>query len=360
MEDLYLSVAGKLPMAVRRRPLEEMTIPLDADSHARIYVDDAEPGVLNSGQAMLEVVSRLTVPSDWIDMLADIAEGRFPEGYDQTNPEVSLSIFTFYPDGMLDGLRERISQMTRQASETFNLIRWRWSTGMEDGSRFNTTGPHSWRARDREWTRPLWMPLQLSARLLPQLALTEGVQSGLRLLADADAIEPAGREIWHVAAKADSLTSIVLAVTAVEVEVKRLIAEWVPDSEWLLSNLPAPPIVKLIWKYLPTLPGFAPQYAPPTPLRSRLERGVTLRNSSVHTGPPESASGWLSPDIQRTEVESILACTSDLLWLFDVQRGHEWALDNLSHATGSALGLTDGPPPDPNSRTFVVPRDQGT
>lgn len=145
--------------------------------------------------------------------------------------------------------------------------------------------------------------------------------------------EPLGREIWHVAANTDPRSAVILAVTAVEVEVKRLISEFAPKTAWLVANLPTPPIVKLVKAYLPIIIAIPPHQLPPPRLMSTLEKAVELRNSFVHGGFQASGRWAAASDLSPQDVEKILEASSDLLWLFDLYRGHTWAISYLSEST---------------------------
>lgn len=326
------------------------------DAVATIYAVDTEAGIMNSGKSMLRISSKHSVPTTWIDLLDGISKGNWPKGFVPGTP--NLSLLDFYPEAMQEHILSQRETLRTRAHEALGLIRWRWNSDVEPGSLSWAGGQLMWSKGDGVWDR-VRTGSRWSASLGRELSLNPAAAAGVNALAAIGAREPVGREIWHVAVKADQLTAIVLSVAAVEVEAKRLVGYFAPQAEWLISNLPAPPIEKIIWNYLPTLDGFEPKYSPPKRLRNLLVEGVKLRNDSVHKGPP-SASTWLSPSVGSGTVDGILGATSDLLWLFDVQRSHTWALEYLTHDTRLALGLPAGHPDDPESRVFRVPRDTGT
>lgn len=345
--NLWLRLTGAFPATVSRFKQEEMTVHLDERSWAAVYAIDTEPGISNSGKPMLAVTSRHSVPKEWVDVLAGVAIEQWPDGFVPHTP--NEAIFDYYPAGLQDFLLRQEETLQGRAHECWGLVRWRWSDAVYPGRTLKTPTSMSWSTDSENWER-VRMRLELViGPVWPQLSLNAHSEAGLQDLASARAREPVGREIWHVASTADPLTAAILAVTAVEVEVKRLIAELVAPAQWLVTNAPTPPISRLIWEYLPTLDGFDRRFTPPKRLKRSLEDAVRLRNRTVHGGPP-GKSAWSRPAIPLPKVREVLATASDLLWIFDAQRGYEWALDKLTAETYSDLRLpVVAPPPEKNS-----------
>jgi len=350
-------IETKLPFAVSRHHQESLTFHLAEGVWATIFAVDAEPGITNSGVPMLSATETHTVPDAWLRVLKGISRGDWPDGFRANEPD--LLLFDFYPADMQAFCASVADSLTRHWMEAYALIRWRWSSAVDPGSLATPDGPLLWSDDGEEWNRLRLRP-QWSARLHPQLSLNPAVEQELEALAATDVREPVGREIWHVASQVDPVTTIILVVTAVEVELKRLLSALVPEAGWLVINLPAPPIVRIIEEYLPKLEGYDQTLSPRRALIGTLKKAVKLRNDFVHVGPLGDAS-WLHSRLKAETVREVLAATSDLLWLFDAQRGHSWALDNLSDQTSFDLGLRSDSVPEPaGERTFVVPRDQGT
>jgi hypothetical protein len=150
-------------------------------------------------------------------------------------------------------------------------------------------------------------------------------------------VEPLGHELflesYHLK-NSNRRSSVVVGVSALEVGLKQLISSAIPDSTWLLDNLPSPPVEKLLGEYLPMIPlPNAPAQLPreiPKRLRDMAKKAVTVRNQIAHRGAaaPEGES-----------VREILDAVQDLLWLFDAYSGHHWAVRHLSVQTRIDLGL---------------------
>ena len=335
---LYLRVTGRLPVSVSRFLQEELAVNLtdDGSMRALIYAESTEQGISNSGQSMLAIFSAQQVPNTWMEILQGIESHRWPAGF---VPEVPNSfLFNFYPKEMQDFCISAVERLKDQLREFYGLMRWRLHDNISPGAHI-TSGQVEWSDNGDAWYRLRMVP-RYSGEILPQIDLSPAVKEALDDVVHKRLKEPLGREIWHVARKeADPRTAVILAVTAVEVEVKRLISEIVPDSEWLVANLPTPPAFRLIKTYLPMIINIPANQLPPRSLIRSLQAGIELRNSFVHGG----LRGWVgTSDLSPDQVEEIMETSSDLLWLFDLYRGHSWAVSYLSEETRQAVEA----PPD--------------
>jgi len=175
----------------------------------------------------------------------------------------------------------------------------------------------------------------LGFELIPaRQAVVESLMSG-------SSDEPLGREIWHQAVRADDArVRLILAVTAVEVEIKRTIGDLAPVAGWLATEAPAPPIVKMLKNYLPRLRNVQDKFAPPPKrLLSVIGAAVEVRNKLVHVGSPAAD---VNTQLKTTTVDEVVECSSDLLWLLDIYRGHAWAEEHLSDTLRTELAGQSG------------------
>jgi hypothetical protein len=145
-------------------------------------------------------------------------------------------------------------------------------------------------------------------------------------------------------------SSFLIATAALEVGVKAYVSHVSPNTSWLLSELPSPPISKILRAYIPEL---QKAHGRPLdywyklkPLFKRVEEHAKTRNTLIHTGKIQIKSDVLN---------SYLQDVSDLLYLFDVLKGHEWAKQNLSSTLSSLLGW----PPSRRTRFKVTMRAGG-
>lgn len=347
-----LRIEGNLPFYVSRYHQETMDFALTDSTWATVYAVDTDEQITKTGPSMLAVTSRYTVPDEWLAALQEMGRDESPEG-----PRAGAVAFNILPAELQEHCNASALSTSRYWLEAYALIRWRWPTAVDPGWFATPHHPMLWSNDGIEW-KPLLRGRSYSASAVPQLSLNPVVAGELETIATSQDREPVGREIWHVASQVDPVTAIVLAVTAIEVELKRLVSTMVPEAEWLLVNLPAPPIVTIIEKYLATLESYNKALAPPDALMKTLRRAVKQRNDFVHVGPTGDAR-WLRSAVEESALRSVLDATSDLLWLFDAQRGYTWALDHLSEKTKFDLGLRDSPPEPRDERAFVVPPEQG-
>jgi hypothetical protein len=67
---------------------------------------------------------------------------------------------------------------------------------------------------------------------------------------------------------------------------------------------------------------------PPIKVISTIKKGIELRNKLVH-GREET--------VTTDEVREMLEAVRDLLYMLDYYRGHDWAMERLSHEVAASL-----------------------
>jgi hypothetical protein len=149
---------------------------------------------------------------------------------------------------------------------------------------------------------------------------------------EAGVEEPLGRQLFREAWSQIGInprSALVIGVAAAEVGLKRLIGTLIPAAEWLVQEVQAPPMRKILRDFLPTLPVRA-TWADGSPIKlptkviSEVVKASELRNKVVHVGalPPS-----------RQELAIMLRSISDLLWICDVYLGEHWAMKHVSLET---------------------------
>lgn len=158
-----------------------------------------------------------------------------------------------------------------------------------------------------------------------------------RLWANADAAEPLGHELLREAQEAVQSaprSALLLAASALEAGVKMHIARLAPETAWLMTEAPAPPVFKMLRDYLPqlhALKGVAlPEWSKLLPLFREAEDLAVRRNKLTHRGE--------MPDEVVTRMQRFLATVSDLLYVLDFIEGHKWARENINLDTRRLLG----------------------
>jgi hypothetical protein len=125
-------------------------------------------------------------------------------------------------------------------------------------------------------------------------------------------------------------------MAALEIGMKHLIAELIPDARWLALQVPAPPVVQILTDFLPALPtrlllnGKA--ITIPKELIDIIKKGVTARNTAVHAG---------TATLNGEFIERVLDAVNDTLWILDFYAGNAWAIEHLSSETKATLAQTD-------------------
>lgn len=160
-------------------------------------------------------------------------------------------------------------------------------------------------------------------------------EAGIKELVDEGKNEPLSHELFREAWNQKDLnlrSALVIGITALETGIKDLISELVPDAEWLIKNIPSPPITKILEEYFPNLPVKSQMsgktLCPSKEMISEIKKWNNQRNDIVH---------GKKIDIDFNKLKEFLLLVRDLLYLFDYYRGEEWALENIRDTTKANL-----------------------
>jgi hypothetical protein len=240
------------------------------------------------------------------------------------------------PPELVDFFHPFAAELRRVSSRVVQLLRWHLN-------RMRPTYPLvrelvDWSLDGMVWHR---VPRKPTDRTYfgewDELSLSEdGVTIVQGLLADESTSEPLSRQLLLEAAglqDSNPRASLVLAVAAAEVGIKQFAASRSASvsEDWLLSELPSPPLHKL-WSegYLGFFTHVRTREKPdkdskqrqiiPQPLRQALRDAVEERNKAVHAGAPP-------PDEEM--LAECLAATNDFLYALDWFAGQDWAFDHI-------------------------------
>jgi hypothetical protein len=110
-------------------------------------------------------------------------------------------------------------------------------------------------------------------------------------------------------------------MAALEVGVKQHISTVAPDTRWLLEEMPAPPVLKLL-KYVPQLysSNDSTIRLVDDDIGRRIAVATDLRNKVAHRGSATDA-------IDHRALERTLATIRGLLQRLDTLRGFAWAVN---------------------------------
>jgi len=141
------------------------------------------------------------------------------------------------------------------------------------------------------------------------------------------------REAWALR-DGSPRSSLLIAITALEVGVKQYIVNRVEQSDWLMNNLPAPDVIKLLREYLPTLDppagrstGATRLEALPDDLLDVLRKRRDQRNDIAHK--PEAHQRVAEVATPERATSAVVAVRQVLLRL-DIADGRAWAREHLS------------------------------
>ena len=267
-------------------------------------------------------------------------EGDDPEDSGSARPIISVvGRYVAKPEQIVEICRDALSPLRDATMRVIELVRWRLDPDTWSGDSIKGEGSvQSWSSDGMNWSS-LGDTSDHNLVLVPSGArLSEESEIALNDLARSGAREPLGREIWHTGLGAhkgsDYRTSIILAVSSVEIGLKQFIIGAAPETEWLVTNAPSPPIFNIITEYLPELAAVDKAHLPSKDLTDTIRKAVKRRNDFVHVGikPKEK-----KPLPDRDESLKDLGAASDMLWLLDYYQGHDWALENLGWAERQSL-----------------------
>ena len=236
-------------------------------------------------------------------------------------------------------VKEINTELNDFAHRTLRCARWR--LGITDSA-----GPirHS---RGLEWSDDRYKWYLVSDNLYAQLSFgiashcwTPELMLAIETMVKEHQDEPEVRELFLEATSIRSgspRSALVLGVAAAEIGLKRFIIERLPQTEWLLMNVPSPPIEKILEYMFPLAVGNgayirvgAEERAPfmPKSIVSELRKAIQLRNKLVHVGE-------IAPN--STTIDKILQAINDFLNLLDAYGGVRWALSNVSVEAHAAI-----------------------
>lgn len=278
------------------------------------------------GEIFKKISCNQIVPADTPDMEVSLLYST-PEGL-----QIRLPPLIDFPPNFIDFVRNADRELFDWANRTISVFRWR----VNDLGPHNPIGPEGlfW-----SFTGAFWHRAPLDWRV--HIFTSKAVELFDQYVIDVKRIVEAGgagpihhdlfREAWDQFGQ-NPRSALIVGIAAAEVAVKKCISILIPDTEWIVSNLPSPPIVQILTEYLTQLPvrfkiNDKVKTLPPE-IISTIKKGVTLRNDLSHTG---------KGNITSDNVEEILQAIQDVLWLMDFYSGSEWAFEYISPKTKEFL-----------------------
>jgi hypothetical protein len=259
-------------------------------------------------------------------------------------PGESLGKWVPDPDVLPEGFQSLTQQMARElndaAKRTWRLLHWRFNV---DASR----GRLSSRGMQWSWNGDVWhaVPIGLSGVATVRRGVPGDPTAGaeVEVLLGAGLVAPLAYDLLQESidlSASNPRAALVAVITALEVGIKTFITELAPHAEWLVQEVPSPPVVRMLKEYIPKLPArlqiAGKVVAPPDRVLERIRDGVSKRDQLVHRG-AETVDGQF--------LKEVTEAVSDCLRLLDYYAGQAWALKWLTLETMEDLGLrtTSGP-----------------
>lgn len=178
-----------------------------------------------------------------------LAEGRLPNGSAPDRwpsghqPPPGQFPGQVLPEGLQQSIRQIREELHAALERTVALVRWR----------IGDEGPYQalvWLGDESSIDGHEWHPMPMNitgiggGRLIPPISdqARVDVQSYLDDGVDAPLAHELWREAWHLRGT-NPRSALLIGMAALEVGVKHYISAVLPDAQWLLEELPAPPVI---------------------------------------------------------------------------------------------------------------------
>lgn len=318
-----------------------------------VFRSESSPGEPNgtNQDPILEASIETAPPAPILSFFQSVLDGRFPEGVPDT-PEVrhffgdikpgepltrSHDVSDYWMPPLVSSYTERQhARVLDYARRTAELFRWIIAEHEIDGRIYSPAlSVPMWSLNGSPYSAIVPRMQLTIATLPPPTVPSQAALEILRKLGQIGRAAPVSDDIIREAfalRSSDPRAAVVLAVAAAEAAFRRLVADLVPNAEYLVQELQTPPLVTLLKHYLPKLPvRSAPRLVHiPKKTLTALEHAVNLRNAIVHKGATEPGE-----DATR----AALRVASNLVRLFDYYSGETWALEFVDEELRTELAL---------------------
>lgn len=347
--------------------VHEMLLTVDEDDVIRFDIGDANNIVITfrhvpqaertpyyrTGDMTCQLTAECSPPTEVERILRNLSNGETPEGLNLDNLQDTGEVrvteqgeviagnelvkLPSYPKSVTDFVTSCNTAILSYVDEIVKTVRWRLAAA--GSHRVMRSGGEGWQY---SFDGNAWFKLptdyfgRISGYSLPRVPAE--IVAEVCDLVKVRNIEPLPhtllREAWEQR-NSNPRSALVIGMTACEIGVKQSIANLIPGTEWLVENLPSPPIDRLVREYLPWLwnksskmPGYRKF---PKDVLNAIGDGMQARNKLAHTGKPFiSGKKQLLTDEQ---LEDLLLAIRDILWTIDYHAGHAWAVRHLRPAT---------------------------
>jgi len=328
---LTLTVVGprRISVVIERPELHDLETHVGAIATARTQLEPSD-GVARGFAALADFRLPEGVPPSSL-----LNWRRFQDAAGRLKPAM------VYPQsGLPQAMTSFIEQIRKELVHAIRrsclVLRWRYSLwGPHDPLRPIGAGPE-WSLDGSTW-HPLPANPEPRSQEVPQLSPTVSVTSEVQAMLDTGQDEPLAHQVFREAWDnrfANRRSALVIAVAALEVGIKTFISQLAPSAQWLITNIPSPPIRRLLAEYLPSLETPATiegkVLAPPKSVLDLIDKALVTRTRVAH------ATG---EDVSHDTLEEMLIAIKDVLWMLDFYGGATWAMSHVSPVARTGLGL---------------------
>lgn len=204
---------------------------------------------------------------------------------------------------------EKISELEEIAKQIYQSLRWRYNLADADNSCFNK------RLIFWSFDNENWHEIVNNRIIITQIEpLKIGIEETNETLKNT---EPIYHDLFREAVglqKSNHRSSLLIAVTALETCIKKAISSKVDYSEWLINNIPSPPVHKILEDYLPII---LEDFKLSNEELKEINNSITERNKLVHTG----------SEPKKESLAKRLKLIKEILYRIDFYLGNEWAIE---------------------------------
>lgn len=281
-------------------------------------------------QKLLENIINGSLIIDETNLSAPYSQSKNSEG-----KEIIIPGLHFFPGFFQEFIGQINNELSEASKRTINTIRWY----------FDNRGSHNpFAFIDFKWTNDNenWYSVPISIYFSVEsgsnyLKINEDEKLTILNLLENENDEPIFHSLWREAwglRNQNNRSALIMAISAIEVSVKKLVERIIPDATWLVTKLQSPPIHSILKDYIPNLKidnyinGV--QLLPTENMLRDLKKWVNIRNELAHLG---------KKSLNGLELEEMLLTIKDILHIIDYNCGHKWALKHIRKSTLKLIGI---------------------
>lgn len=302
----------------------------------KVLENTAEKNDLAEGTFRLTLVRKLEVKDHLQELMSLYCKGYKPKP-NTTSRALSLSDLSMhsgqdfplsmYPKKLESFLSLEIERASEVLKSVVSTLRWRFKL---ESSVYPSSHIDSYCSRDKldGWRPVLLVDIEPYFSKKQVLTVDNALLEETLELSATDGGGRTGHELLREAkliCNASSRASLIMGVAAIEVRLKDLVSFLSPSSEWLIKELPSPPVVSIIKHYLAELleredVGSKSDIEAfrKTKHFTRIDKAITQRNKASHKG---------HRDLKNDDIYDTLNSFEQFLWFCDYLSGFEWAQD---------------------------------